>query len=155
MRRRRRVMLAAGALAAVAAHCVAVAEPADRRLITFDETHNALTDTVTEVANEAVDTANNIVSALTSSVLGGVTRTDSNDPTTSPSISVTIGGDSTSDEDEAAEKPTTGGEESKEESFNDDDTTPTTIATSETATPSRVSVTVSVSGGEDDGTNYH
>eukprot|EP00644_Phytophthora_capsici_P009165 jgi/Phyca11/504234/fgenesh2_kg.PHYCAscaffold_6_\ len=145
MRRRRRVMLAAGALAAVAAHCVAVAEPADRRLITFDETHNALTDTVTEVANEAVDTANNIVSALTSSVLGGVTRTDSNDLTTSPSISVAIGGDFTSDEDEAAEKPTTTGsgwEESKEESFNDDDTTPTTIDTSETATPSRVSVTV-------------
>ncbi|KAL3667682.1 hypothetical protein V7S43_007235 [Phytophthora oleae] len=151
MRRRRRVMLAVGALAAVAAHCVAVAEPADRRLITFDETHNALTDTVTEVANEAVDTANNIVSA----VLGGVTRTDSNDETTgspSASISVTIGGDSTSDEDEAAEKSTTtdsGEEESTDTSFNDDDNTPTAIAASETSTPSGVSVSVSGSAKEE------
>ncbi|OWY98825.1 hypothetical protein PHMEG_00030305, partial [Phytophthora megakarya] len=83
-RRRRRAVLALGALAAAAAHCAAL-EPSGRRLITFDE-HNALAETVTEVANEAVNTVNSLVSTLL-------------DPS---DVSVTIGStDSGADEDTA------------------------------------------------------
>ncbi|KAG3114585.1 hypothetical protein PI124_g6688 [Phytophthora idaei] len=150
-RRRRRAMLAFGALAAAAAHCAALS---DRRLITFDEAHNAVTDTVTEVANEAVDTANTIVSALASTVLGGVSRTDETTSSPSASISVTIGGDT---DDEVAEKhTTTSSEEEGAESVNDESEAPTAIADSmttrvpttapTTAPTTRVSVTTTVSG---------
>ncbi|ETI55668.1 hypothetical protein L914_01582 [Phytophthora nicotianae] len=138
-RRRRRAMLAFGTLAAAAAHCVALS---DRRLITFDEAHNAVTDTITEVANEAVDTANTIVSNLASTVLGGATRTDE---TSSPStsISVTIGGNT----DDIAEKPTTTGSvDELDASLNDENDSPTAIADSETTTaPTRVTVTTAPS----------
>ncbi|KAL4158739.1 hypothetical protein PRNP1_004514 [Phytophthora ramorum] len=81
MGRRRRAMLAIGALAVAAAHCAAL--ESSRRLISFDA-HSALA----AAASDVEDAASNIVSAI----LSGVTRTnDANNPST-------IGGSSTEDE---------------------------------------------------------
>ncbi|KAG7397127.1 hypothetical protein PHYBOEH_001226 [Phytophthora boehmeriae] len=92
MRRRRRAALTISVLMAAIAHCAA--SEASRRLISFDEAHSIIADTQ-ETAAEAVTS---LVSTVTSSVLGGGTRTETDDTTTRspattrPVITITVGG---------------------------------------------------------------
>lgn len=119
-------------LGVVIARCAALEQPRD--LISFDEAHS--------IAAEAEEAVNSLVSAVTSSVLGGAARSETDEtttPTTSPvSITITIGASNTADSTE------------EEDSASAEDTETETTAP---ATGASVDVTLSTQG-SDGGESY-